>query len=344
MASKMKKTGTKVGTKSTVQPTVKNLPSTTLETTGSRPDTPGVIPEDDAITRIVATSESEHSTSEREEPTKGRKPQATSALFTESPNGSDEFTTQKPIGRLNYEWTTVPKTPKRAHSLDSAKTSRISNNNKFDILATNPFTTGNTGEPELETGTSVSKGKHIDPREWGDVELNDEEVDIDAQEVALKAYKKALVRETKKNKKNKKKYAKNEHKSTSGNDLDIPKVNKHQNVPKEEHRAGSRPVAQIAPESSLGVALTGVANRFKSQSGQTNIGKEDPSSPSSSSDSDDSSSPTSDSGQSRQKRRGRKLEKNRRKPVRKTIPEGDNFIKPIPPKEYDGSADPTAYH
>ena len=107
-----------------------------------------------------------------------------------------------------------------------------------------------------------------------------------------------------------------------------------------ERRAGSRPTAQIAPKSSLGVALAGIANRSKIQSQRIMKAREDPSSPSSSDDSDKSEST---SGSTRQRRQSRKLKKYRHKHARKASLD-DNTIRPIPPKEYDGSANPSAYH
>ena len=71
------------------------------------------------------------------------------------------------------------------------------------MLQTEPVTTGEMAAmEEIQQGTSVAKEKHIDPREWGDVEFNDEEIDVDAQEAAIKAYNKVLIRKNKKNKRN----------------------------------------------------------------------------------------------------------------------------------------------
>ena len=127
--------------------------------------------------------------------------------------------------------------------------------------------------------------------------------------------------------------------------FDIPQVKKHQSVPTAGHagvpvnlRARSRPAAQIAPKSSLGVALTEIA---KSQ--LTNKDEGDPSSPSSSSDSDNFDDSDISSGTYRQIRRIRKLKKISKKRNRQVSRKGST-IKPFPPKEYDGAADPRTYH
>ena len=334
MASKVKKTATRVGARNAAQATVMDIPDVTSVV-------PGIIPETD----VASAASGQPST--REETIEGRRPKSASALFTESPEGSEEFFTQKLASNMNIDWTKVPKTPKRARSLDSAKISRDNDNNKFDELPTEPVTTGETAAIEnVQQGTTVAKGKHIDPREWGDIEFNDEEIDVDAQEAAIKAYNKVLIR---KNKKNKNKYNKKDSSESETKDNFImPKTNRHLSVLKSGHatalpaerRAGSRPAAQIAPMSSLGVALTGIASRSKIQSRRIKKVRGDPSSPSSSDDSDESEST---SGSNQPRRRGRKLKKYQRKLARKASFD-ENTIKPIPPKEYDGSADPSAYH
>ena len=89
-----KRTGTRV-------PTAIRNPSVMLETTGTIPDTPGAIPETDVVTHIAAASG--QLSSNREETTEGRRPQPTSALFTESKEGSDDSDKDE----YHKNWTTV---------------------------------------------------------------------------------------------------------------------------------------------------------------------------------------------------------------------------------------------
>ena len=254
---KVKHAGTKVAAK-------KNVPERTLDM-----DIPGALPET-AAARLP--SDKEEITAY--DTTDGQEPQLvnTARLFTESPHSSDESIIHKLTSKDN-EWATVPKKQRRAHSLDSAENSRPKNKNKFDVLTTEHVTaTGENAETEDEQpGPSVPKGKQIDPREWGNIKLSNDEIDIDAQAAAIKAYNKALKNKHNKlkkySKKSAKKYPKDEYNELEAKaDFDLPQVNRHQSVPTAGHasvpvnmRAGSRPAAQIAPKSSLGVALTGIA-------------------------------------------------------------------------------------
>ena len=89
--------------------------------------------------------------------------------------------------------------------------------------------------PSQGEGPSKQTGKGIDPREWGNVNISREILDVDAQAVALESI-------------------------AQQNELDRTR---HKNVPKKKGRnvqgqgllAESRPVAQIATDSYLGTAL-----------------------------------------------------------------------------------------
>jgi hypothetical protein len=181
-------------------------------------------------------------------------------------------------------WTTVRR--KRAQSLDSAKKNLINKNliylkpntlsteqKKVVDAATDLLTRDQKdqlrrrqnktqhNENNAEPGPSRNKGKTVDPREWGNVGINPEEMDINVQEAILDAYK----RGQKKAKRNIKRHKKAENSSDESEDeenFQIPPVPRHKNIASanlEVRRAGSKPATQIVPESSLGVALGNLA-------------------------------------------------------------------------------------
>ena len=92
-------------------------------------------------------------------------------------------------------------------------------------------------------GTSRAKGKGIDPREWGNLNISQEELDIEAQAAALKS----LTCEHKDKKKQAKKRT-NARRAGHGVHLS----------PALRLPAESRPVAQIPQDSYLGMALRNV--------------------------------------------------------------------------------------
>jgi len=116
-------------------------------------------------------------------------------------------------------------------------------------------------------GSSEPKGKGIDPREWGNAGLSNEEIDVDTQRAALESYAKS----------------KKEHEKKRSS----RRSSKYRKV----RPAEMRPETQIDPKSYLGVTLK-------------NIGKEssrkrrDPSPSSSDSSSSSSSSSESSSSES----------------------------------------------
>ena len=186
-----------------------------------------------------------------------------------------------------------------------------------------------------EEGPSRDKGKGIDPREWGNVNISRESLDPEAQAAAL-----ASIVNPRPEKDGKSKFA------------------HHGKTKRPDHRAQpiqlpaeSRPVAQIAPRSYLGTALNSIGQREKKRGPEG--GSPYPSDPSSDSDgetsySSDASSmeedpkipPKRGSRSRRGNRHGRNKHRRRRSSSSGTRP----LIKPIPPKDYDGRAEPRAYY
>ena len=205
-------------------------------------------------------------------------------------------------------------------------------------------------------GPSRPKGKTIDPREWGNVNLSRESLDVDAQAAALNSLKKQHT-SSKRARGNKHKKREEEAQST-----ERKKSGRHgqrtskRNFMFSERPAETQPAAQIAPKSYLGSALRNV--------GQYNVPRRTSGSPSSSSPSDSSSSSTESSlssseddtsessdEESDESRHGHRRSKKRRdnrhgrnKRRRRSSSSTRTSIKPIPPKEYDGAADVRAYH
>ena len=159
------------------------------------------------------------------------------------------------------------------------------------------------------------KGKGIDPHEWGAVELDNKEMDLEMQEHILWNY----------SRKQKRKGLPEEVVA-----FDLSRMSRHKSIALSGHakpikykRAGSTPVSQIIPDSSLGVALREITMNNNLPS---------------SSDPDSSSDQELDYSREDRPHRRRQL---RKRPSQKT---GSPTIRLIPPKEYDGSADARAYH
>ena len=186
-------------------------------------------------------------------------------------------------GDDDLRWSTVKRG--RAQSLDSARTNlknkkiiylnkQLSYEQKRTVdVATGLLTSEQKDRvqrrqdnlrtvPQLEEnspipGPSQNKGKTVDPREWGNAGIESEELDIGVQEAIIKAYERG-----------RKEAGKNARKTRNENEenFPIPPVVRHRSTTLHDHtqglvgqRAGSRPAAQLVPNSSLGVALEKVA-------------------------------------------------------------------------------------
>ena len=180
-------------------------------------------------------------------------------------------------------------------------------------------------------GTSKQKGKTIDPKEWGNVNLSKESLDIETQAAALQSFK--------------------QHKRDGKKKRNGPGQGKPKSAGN-ERLAESQPAAQIAPKSYLGAALRNIdrskgKRRKRSPSSSPSDKSSSSSDTSQSEDSlpsedDDSESETSES--SYRARRRKRNRHGRKKRSRKVSSSSTSKIKPIPPKNYDGAADARAYH
>ena len=193
-----------------------------------------------------------------------------------------------------------------------------------------------------------NKGKGIDPRNWGDINFEPEELDNNLQEEMFDAYQEEHRQSRKRSRKDDRK-TKHENAPVKKEPPKlITSVKNKEATPAshtltlESRRASSRPVAQIVPESSLGVALSNIARLVREP--------EDPDDFSSSSSdvgSSRSRSARSDSRSgSRRRHRHRSSKKSSKRKSRRSSrrSRARSIIKPIPPKDYDGAQNPKAYH
>jgi hypothetical protein len=206
--------------------------------------------------------------------------------------------------------------------------------------------------PEPGSSSSREKGKTVDPREWGNAGIEPEELDINTQEAMIKEYE----RGRKEAKKSTQKL--NEEKTTSGNEgtSQVATVHKHRSIALpvvnntpilETQRAGSRPAAQLVPESSLGVALERVARMVGDPDDPDELEPSDGTSSEYESSNYSHSTGSRGSSKSRRRRRHgskRHSKKKRRRHTSRRRSKSSTSIKPIPPKDYDGAADSRAYH
>ena len=151
----------------------------------------------------------------------------------------------------------------------------------------------NSPTPSQGEGPSKRKGKGIDPREWGNVNISRESLDVDAQATALESIAQ-------------------QNKSNNTGRMHAPKKKGRiayvPNLPAE-----SRPVAQIATDSYLGAALRRIKRSSKSSGSKrdndtttsSNESYDDMSPSDGGDDSDDSSSGSSYSSHHRRRRDNR---------------------------------------
>lgn len=213
---------------------------------------------------------------------------------------------------------------------------------RYDKLKIKESTTNDTSsEHSRGEGPSRLKGKTIDPRNWGGLQLSDAEMDPEIQCAALRA-----IRDTRKGEVKLKPHVDKET-PKSGNKKETPKAKgKERKLVSEV-----RPSTQIPQDSYLGAVFAKAREAHKkgdtspsessssSESSSDSTSSDSNHSPSRSSTSDPSShgSATSSSGKQKRKPNQRRSKRGRKKrPTHKT--------KAIPPKEYNGKADARAYH
>ena len=188
------------------------------------------------------------------------------------------------------------------------------------------------GISQNKAEASLHKGKAIDPRNWGNVDIAPEEMDVNTQKAMIDEYSRGQ-KEARKGRKDPRDLEK---------DFQAPAVPRHESIVStknaETRRAGSKPATQIVPNSSLGIALGNVAKLVGDPG--------DPDEPSSPSDYDSYSEHSSStrSHSSARSRRRHSHKRRSKKKTRRSSGKSRSSIKPIPPKDYDGSPNARAYH
>src|SRR6266567_8695122 len=81
------------------------------------------------------------------------------------------------------------------NQLTHAQKELIACRNKQVLIALGITTQDSTRTPKA--GTSKNKGKMIDPREWGNLNLDEDEVNVQAQKAALESYNLTLAQKKK---------------------------------------------------------------------------------------------------------------------------------------------------
>ncbi|KAF8804895.1 hypothetical protein BYT27DRAFT_7243553 [Phlegmacium glaucopus] len=205
-------------------------------------------------------------------------------------------------------------------------------------------------------GPSDPKGKRIDPKEWGNLNLSAESLDIEAQVAALKSFhsnNKSKEHSKKRYSRHKERAPASHRNNPAASVMDNTQYRDSHHRTKSPTRAirptESRPAAQIAPKSYLGTALNNVGRARGSKRLEdppaSPSESPDPSFHSSDDDSGTSSTSTeSDNTSSNQGHRRRRDNRHGRNKRRHRYSSSRPTIKPIPPKEYSGVADARAYH
>jgi hypothetical protein len=208
-----------------------------------------------------------------------RKPIFTSVMYNEG-NYTPSESSDSDIDKNTLEWTTVQR--KRRGSKHCTSKERLSPRDKDvsadvdPVLAEAEKSLTNAQKekialrqkkvnpPELEPydeGPSGSKGKNVDPRNWGNVQLNEEEADVEAQQAALDSLR-ARKKQSKRGQRDLPPHLNQaiaptepeRHKNSARPSQRASKTPVIQ-VPKNARPPESRPEAQIAPKSFLGITL-----------------------------------------------------------------------------------------
>ena len=289
----------------------------------------------------------------------------------ENESGEDVETPDKP----EYAgWTKVQHRRTRSDSFLNKRKALTSGQKKVVDLATENLTKeqrqklrqrqekirprrdSDSSTPSRGEGTSKRKGKTIDPREWGNVNLSRDSLDVDAQAAAWNSLKSQHGASGP----SQRTHHKRSHRQPQEKERARQRKHRSSKAPRTSERpAETQPAAQIAPKSYLGSALRNVGHQKRSRRTPGSPSSPSSSSSDSPSDSSDSSSTSSrdDSSESSSEEsdddrrghgRGKKRRSNRhgrnKRRRRSSSSSTKTSIKPIPPKEYDGSADVRAYH
>ena len=211
-----------------------------------------------------------------------------------------------------------------------------------------------SSESSKGEGPSNDKGKAIDPRNWGNVQLPEEEMDLNLQRAAYESIQKGSKRKNKHSRDWRRERPRCETPAAkSSTTLQGSTKGKSKQLVAEV-----RPAAQIPKESYLGVAFAKarkIGQKGKYSPSEPSSSSSDSSTPNeatpsssgpspdessdstSSSDSTDSSSSESFTRRSRKRHRRRRSRKSKKR-------RSEHKAKAIPPRGYNGRPDARAYH
>ncbi|KAG1788018.1 uncharacterized protein HD556DRAFT_1245814, partial [Suillus plorans] len=213
-----------------------------------------------------------------------------------------------------------------------------------------------------------SKGKGIDPQNWGSADLEESEVDPEAQREALATWARSRTwanegsaRQTDSDNEPadpvKAAIKATEQRMTERiaeeSEIRHPvreMVEKAASQPSKKQGQRETPptmdaAAQIAPKSYLGRAFEKITHKKRKESKPSRSQfPDDPSSSSSESSTSQSSSSESSSESSSSASDGEKRVSKKHRKSKKRKSKRKSTLRPIPPKEYDGAVDPRAFH
>lgn len=175
------------------------------------------------------------------------------------------------------------------------------------------------------SNTKTNKGKGVDPRNWGDIDLQPHEQDVEVQAQLLDSYNQFHNNQTSGDQE----FEPDTMDSTAGRrSLSGP--------PRSTRRLGGRPISQIPLNSYIGRSLQQLT-RLKSS-------KHRDDDPDSSSSDSSSSSDNNDYNSDRNPRFSNRKNKKHRKGKGSKHRKSKMTLKPLVPKEYNGAADSRAYY
>jgi hypothetical protein len=245
-----------------------------------------------------------------------------------------------PVSNRGKDTLAVPLTKEQTQTVNAAVSSMNAEQSNLLKKRLQNVSSSRDKSASRGEGPSEPKGKGIDPREWGNVDQRD--LDVDAQAAAFKYFSARGEVPSGADRRPSKREGRRRHSRSR---------KKHHTQPAE-----SRPAAQIAKNSYLGMALRHVGRHGPADGDGDGSPSSSETSDASESDSTSSDEESEDNSYSRRdrtpkspyprKRRDNKHGRNKKRRRSSTPSSGASrpTLKPIPPLEYDGRPDARSYH
>ena len=244
------------------------------------------------------------------------------------------------------------RTPARGRGGHSRQQRLLNTKNRFDGLEDESSSEFADAVEETPAEAGPSKGKGADPGNWGGLNLDEGETNVEAQAAELQKYK-AVSKVPKPKKEKKVRYA-SPASEISRTEV-VAKARKGSSITK--LAASTRPVKQIPKDSYLGAAFEqakkGKEKRTSTPSTDSNSdssdtssenGDEDPDAPDDEEDPSDSSSSSSESSSDDESTNAQRRRKKSKKSKKKKKSRSKTKFKAIAPKEYNGKENSKAFH